>query len=851
MRMRLLAGLLLLFLNGYSQVMVLKSPRQLMEKGKWKPAFDLFKRNLSKDSLDVVSQYGLAVWYASVRNPDAQVDSAYRWAKKSLVTYSRKNARERDRLRRDEIDSARLASHKLRVDSLGFERARTQHTVAAYHQFAVGFPDARQVPEAIELRNELAYAEALRLNTEMAYANYLAHYPGSAREADARGRLYRLQFERASRVGTLEAFHDFWLKYPENPFRTAAEKHLFEISTADGEPEHFLGFINDFPASRWSRVARDFLFHLKPELPDFPWTDSLRLEQRLNEGYLLPFAAGGKIGFVNERGDVVVPAQFADVTTDYLCGPVTLPILVSPSAGVFSRQLRHLTNPSASVQWLSTGHFLALTDSTGELYHASGRLLLRDVEEVELVESFLAFRQGNKWGVISLTGVELMPPAWEQVQVVGEFIVTTRMGKRHIFPLSALAAVANRQLLPPPLVADDFRQVGDRYHVRNGALEGVVDARLNEIIPLDRQQLTLHDQLVVMKKERYAVRGFSPVDPARSFDQLLVQPPWLKAREGTLFHLYHMPSQRLCLYQADSVWFARSLTFARKDDSLHLFFAGGQSLRFPVDAEFHWVTSADSVGFFYTVDKLKKQIFDIRTGERLFATEADQVQSLGGHLIIIRNGKKGLLTREGKVILSPEYDHFVLVANNRLSLLKDQKFGLYDFATGRVIKPVFERNLIQVTTHELMGFSQGKFGFVSWDSRTKPVFEFDDVVPWSDSLVWVKQDQRWKLLESRSRRIVLANVQRFSILNTGSPSSFARFDIDEYNGLFSTQHGMVLAPTYHAIELFVPGSSPVFRAEKNVEEAGIYIVMYFNERGKLIYRMALEEVDYERLYCDD
>jgi hypothetical protein len=106
-------------------------------------------------------------------------------------------------------------------------------------------------------------------------------------------------------------------------------------------------------------------------------------------------------------------------------------------------------------------------------------------------------------------------------------------------------------------------------------------------------------------------------------------------------------------------------------------------------------------------------------------------------------------------------------------------------------------------------------------------------------------------LESRSRRIVLANVQRFSILNTGSPSSFARFDIDEYNGLFSTQHGMVLAPTYHAIELFVPGSSPVFRAEKNVEEAGIYIVMYFNERGKLIYRMALEEVDYERLYCDD
>ncbi|MFN5170521.1 MAG: tetratricopeptide repeat protein, partial [Cyclobacteriaceae bacterium] len=578
MRLWLVAVWVFFFLDGQGQVLMLKSPRQLMEKGKWKQALDLLQRNLRRDSLDVVSQYGVASWYASSRNPGSQIDSAHTWIRKSLLTYSRKSARERERLKRDQLDSSRLFGLKLTVDSLAFQRAKAQHSVDAYQYFTVAFFDALQVLQTIELRNELAYADALRLHTEDGYLGYLMRYPGSAREADARARLHRLQFEQAARIGTWEAFGDFTTKYPDNPYRGAAEKKIFEIVTAGGNPRDFNNFIKGYPASPWAKVARDFLFHLKPDSTDFPWSDSLRLEQRLSEGFLLPFVSSGKIGFVDEHGKVVVPATFEDLTDACRCEPVTQPILISPSSGVFSRQLKHLSSFKDNVQWFSTGHLFVSNDSTGALYHASGRLLLSDVEEIEPLESFLAFRKRNHWGLASLAGVELMPPAWEQLQVVGEFLLATRLGKRHIFPLSAIARVANRQPLPQPLVADDFRQFGDRYHVRNGALEGLVDASLKEVVPLDRQQISVYDQLVVVKKEKYSIRGFPPIDPARQYDQLVVKTPWMKTQEGILFHLYHMPRQQLCIHQADSVWFDQSLALSRKADSLHIFFPSGQSL---------------------------------------------------------------------------------------------------------------------------------------------------------------------------------------------------------------------------------------------------------------------------------
>jgi len=44
--------------------------------------------------------------------------------------------------------------------------------------------------------------------------------------------------------------------------------------------------------------------------------------------------------------------------------------------------------------------------------------------------------------------------------------------------------------------------------------------------------------------------------------------------------------------------------------------------------------------------------------------------------------------------------------------------------------------------------------------------------------------------------------------------------------------------------------SPFYFTEKQVEEAGIYVVIYYNADGKLVRRQALEEEEYEKLVCD-
>ena len=39
--------------------------------------------------------------------------------------------------------------------------------------------------------------------------------------------------------------------------------------------------------------------------------------------------------------------------------------------------------------------------------------------------------------------------------------------------------------------------------------------------------------------------------------------------------------------------------------------------------------------------------------------------------------------------------------------------------------------------------------------------------------------------------------------------------------------------------------------EKEVEEAGIFVVVYFDKQGKLVRKQAYEEEEYERILCED
>ena len=74
---------------------------------------------------------------------------------------------------------------------------------------------------------------------------------------------------------------------------------------------------------------------------------------------------------------------------------------------------------------------------------------------------------------------------------------------------------------------------------------------------------------------------------------------------------------------------------------------------------------------------------------------------------------------------------------------------------------------------------------------------------------------------------------------------------DGYYGVISNQNGVVVTPSFTEIINLGTADTPFYFTEKYVEEASIYIVVYFDQTGKLVRKQAYEEEEYDRILCED
>jgi hypothetical protein len=186
----------------------------------------------------------------------------------------------------------------------------------------------------------------------------------------------------------------------------------------------------------------------------------------------------------------------------------------------------------------------------------------------------------------------------------------------------------------------------------------------------------------------------------------------------------------------------------------------------------------------------------------------------------------------------------------QLSLLKNRKFGLYDFNQRKFIKPDYERNLVTLNAQYLVAFRDGKYGIIGWDTKSVTLFEYDEVVPWQGDLIWAKQNRHWILLNFKTQKIEMDKVRAFSWFRKGIDENIVRVQRENFFGIFSSTRGMIIQPTFHQVINLGTPDSPFYFTEKQVEEAGIYVIIYYNADGKLVRRQALEEDEYDALACN-
>ena len=146
-------------------------------------------------------------------------------------------------------------------------------------------------------------------------------------------------------------------------------------------------------------------------------------------------------------------------------------------------------------------------------------------------------------------------------------------------------------------------------------------------------------------------------------------------------------------------------------------------------------------------------------------------------------------------------------------------------------------------------FKNGFYGLLRWDNKPATIFEFEEIRFWNDSTALVKKNYNWILYNFIERKIVMDKIKRFSLVLNSDQEKIMIFQQENGYGVLSSKRGTVISPTFSDIINLGSSQAPLYFTEKHVEEAGIYVVIYYDKDGNQLRKQVFEVDDYERIYC--
>lgn len=828
-----------------------------LRKGKWEKARGQLARAIRKDSLNASAHYTLAIYFFTPANPEFQIDSAYRYTVQALSDYQQTAVKQRERLRRVPLDSVTLVRLREQVDSAAFERAKSKNTEAAYIDFLKRFPFALQQTQAAELRDEVAYLDALRENTYTSFLKYLEKYPESIRATEARTRYEKLLYESKTKDKRLSSYESFLTDYPATPFRNEVEKQIFEISTASGDALEFEKFIKRYPTSSKNIAARSILYHLlkddQSSLSRLTLNDSIQKLQVLEKSYLVPFLKDDRFGFMNERGDEIIKTISGQLPDDYLCGNIMEELLILENkilarngAVIYQGEIKEATP-------LGYGFMKVLTATCVKVIHYSGYSVGGGpcYQDAKLIGgNYIAIQKNKSWSLWTLTGRILFDFLWDEINRVDDVLVLKKSGKYKLVKLKELARVADQL---PVSFTQEFDEVknwpNNMFWVRIGKDQGVLNQNLKDWIKPATQKVTqTFFGATSQTALGYKLHSRSS-SPSQNFIRVKINQPWVAVQQNGAWQLVDPVTKQFQSPAFDSVSFTGPFFMGMKNDSLRIYLSKNNFIELHESAKVQFLPGRDSVFFLLIQEGDKRNVFNDK-GHRLFTEAFDRIEyNNEGFFTTVKKSKRGLIALNGRVVVQPEYDALGTVNQGIVQVLKDKKFGLLDVTHHKVIKAEFEKNVVIYNSSKLIAAKNGLYGLIGWDNKLITPFEFEEIRYWNDSTALVKKNFNWILYNFVEKRIVMDKIKTFKWVLNAEREKILIVQQENNYGVMSSRKGMIIPATFTDIINLGSASVPLYFTEKHVEEASIFVVIYYDKEGKQLRRQVYETDDYERIYC--
>ncbi len=844
----------------FGQASAERQAQKSIKKGKWDKAYSQLKEAWGRDSASVNASYLFASYFFVPANPDYQLDSAYRYSQQAIHDFDVTTLKQRERLLRLEIDSLVLLRLQQQIDSAAFIRAKQINTERGYVHFLSNFLTAAvYFDEATTLRDEAAYKEAVNENTYQSFKDFLNRYPQAAQRDEARDKYEELLFAAITSDKQLGSYQKYLIEYPNTAYQREAERNVFEISTASGTVDSYKAFLQGHTGSYFTRRALNILFHLIPSdhaeqlVSDFE-SDSLRSVIESRRGYIVPFLHGDEFGFMNQTGQEVIKAGKEEINAEYICGNITEDVIVLPTKIVSLNGAIVWDHPVESVEDIGYGFITIQDDSCTRVIHKSGFSVGDEcIDEAKVINGkLLAFRKENRWSIWTFSGRMLMPYTWDELTFIRNVVCLKRNNKLILSTVESVSLLANQQPLEMSDSVDEAKPWRhDFVWIRKGNLQGVVNQSLDTLVQPDDQRLA-QTYFGSTSTSSEGVRMMDDSGAASVFFQhAVVQEPWTAVKVDQVWHLYDPKSGGVKSPAYDSITFEGPFVIASKQDSISIYFSLNKVMQVKKPVRVAFIPGQDSSSFLLVEQGEKKTIYAL-DGRKLFTVAYDDVQYAGeGFFRVYKRDKKGIITSSGKLILPLSYDAIGSVNNGIVSLLTAMKFGLYDCVKKKLIKPQYEKNLTVYNKTALTAYKKGLYGFIGWKNEPLSKIEFEEIRFWNDSSALVRKNNAWMVYEISTGKILLDRVQNYRLIRDTQNEKLAIVQQDHKYGVIHNVLGTIIPLSFSDIINVGSGTEPLYFTEKHVEEASLFVVIYYDSKGKMLRREIYEQDDYENIYCSN
>ncbi|CAN5605283.1 hypothetical protein BH23BAC1_BH23BAC1_09610 [soil metagenome] len=873
--------LLLIFLlpSSFAVSDPLKGALKNLGKGKLEKVEAALNKSLGKDSLNPGAKYLYSLLFVTPEYQHYSVDTANIFIRQAIVDYEQVDEKKLKKLSNLYINHDALFKQKSLVDNMGFALAAQENTINAYNEFLEKYPGAIEINEATRRRNDLAFAEAQKINTYEAYMSFIQTYPEADQVRDAKELYDILIFQNRTSDKTLNSYVDFLKEYPKTPYRYQAEKNIYEIATASNELADYAFIIKNYPKSNFSRKAASHLYYnfiennpredFLVKFPDISYKDSIATLIPIQKYALFPILEKDRFGFMDTQGKLILEPAFDDILEDYSCRAIYEDFLVIENGGkkIIGRNGRIIYQDDFDeVEDLGLGILKIKRDDKVLLKHKGGFNILDSLyDDAHLInKKFIVYEDKGKLGLSSLNGKKLFDPQFDDIYTEGDFIVLEKNNNLAIITNKNLIDKANNIPLNLNFKYEEVYPVKENLLQAIGSgFETILNKDLKNVVPEDNHEIIPYVLGWVIKKDD----AYSLYDDkmfqisSEPFDKIINNKNWLGIKKGEKWAVINNKNSIFPDFVYDTIKILTSnITLLEKNDSSLALFGNGEILTLPNSQDRIQILkptiltgTQDTIGneFMMITNKSNfRRVFDIE-GREILSGFYDNISYQGPNLLLLdRKNKKGLADGTGKIVLPLKYDGIGNYNNGFVSTLTGTKFGIFSLTKGVNINPEYEQNLQPYNDQLFVAAKNKKSGLVDHTGKKVTNLIFDQVIYWTDSVAMVKNKDHWNLYHLYNNEILYDEISDFKYIRQDSLENIITIIKNNNYGVLSSLRGEVIPPLYSDIINLGSEKEPVYFSEKNVEEALIFIAIYFNDKGEMIRRQAFTPEEYEKIYCE-